>query len=119
MRGESPFGRRHTVEGWVELGTRFERFESQPPTDDYGDHARLKFKERQALRLVQGAIDNLSEAPRGTGRRTGLALPTLNQRRYEKWWRGRVAEILEDSGGRTVGAGSTAHGPDGAMRRAA
>lgn len=99
MGGNSPFGRKATNDGWTDLGTRYERFESQPPTDPSGDHARLNFKQRRALRMVQDSIETLSDAhtSTGSGRRTRITLPTLDQRRYEKWWRGQVAAILQDN----------------------
>lgn len=96
LHGNSPFGRKATLDGWSDLGSRFERFESQPPTDDTGDHAKLTFRQRQAFRDVQAAINTLDDKPtfRGSGRRTRTSLLTVGQLRYERWWRVRVANIL-------------------------
>lgn len=91
------FGRERTLDGgWQDLGTRHERFESQPPTDDKGDHAKLSFKQRRAFRLVQSSIETLSDAHTitGSGRRTRTTLPTLAQRRHDKRWRQQVTAIL-------------------------
>ena len=102
----SPYGRRkitsydiyNASDEWRDLGTRYERFESQPPTDDEGQHVRLKFRQRRALRTVQAAIDATTGAhvSTGSGRRTRIGSPSFDQLRHERWWRGRVRAILNN-----------------------
>lgn len=117
----SPYGRKATSDGWVELGSRYERFESQPPKDEAGDYPQLSFKQRRAFRIVQDSIDTVSNAhtSTGSGRRTRTSLPTLDQVRYEKWWRGQVASILNRNQAAEASAQVIYLTPDMGERRAA